>query len=341
MTLPITDNSSFRCFRIHNNDGEIRGRLETSRIAALPAGDVLIRAAYSDVNYKDALAATGTGKIIRDFPLIGGIDVSGRVVRSTDSRFKLGDPVVVTGCGMGENHDGGFSEFVRVPGDWVVPLPKQLNLEEAMAIGTAGFTAAMAIDRMELNGQDPSNGRILVTGSTGGVGSIAINMLHHRGYEVTALTGKRASEEYLRELGANEILFRDELEMGQRHLEGAKFAGAIDSLGGDVLAWVTRVIGPSGNIAVIGLARGVELHTTVMPFILRGVNLLGINSVNVTQERRQRIWNRIATDLRPTHLDRHVTRRVTLEELSNVFASFIDGKVVGRTVVTISDDESP
>lgn len=331
----VDDETSFRCFRIRNDDGTIGGSVETATIGSLPRGDVLIRAAYSNVNYKDALAATGTGKIIRDFPLIGGIDVSGNIQTSDDSRFTDGDAVVVTGCGMGERHDGGFAEFVRVPGDWVVPLPDGLSLEDAMSVGTAGFTAAMAIDRMELNGQQPEAGSILVTGATGGVGSFAINMLHRRGYSVTALTGKRDSESYLRELGASEVLFRDELEMGQRPLEGAKFAGAIDSLGGDVLSWITRIVGPSGNIAAIGLARGVELNTTVMPFILRGVNLLGIDSVNVAKEKRQAIWNRIATDLRPDHQGNIVTRRVTLDELGGVFEAFIDGENVGRTVVVI------
>jgi acrylyl-CoA reductase (NADPH) len=336
MTEAADHDSEFRCFRIHNEDGKISGRLETATVGTLPAGDVLIKAAFSDVNYKDALAATGTGKIIRSFPLIGGIDVSGRVQSSTDQRFQPGDPVVVTGCGMGEQHDGGFSEFVRVPGDWVVTLPDALSLEDAMAVGTAGFTAAMAIDRMELCGQVPDKGNILVSGATGGVGSFAISMLRQRGFQVTALTGKRSSEQYLRVLGATEILFRDELELGQRPLERARFAGAIDSLGGEILSWLTRVIEPTGNIASIGLAAGVELNTTVMPFILRGVNLLGIDSVHVPQQARHHIWQRVATDLRPPQLNQIVTQRVTLDELGGVFESFVKGNVIGRTVVVIA-----
>ncbi|QDS93989.1 Putative quinone oxidoreductase YhfP [Roseimaritima multifibrata] len=337
MSQTLDDNTTFQCYRIQSHDGEVSGSVETCTIGSLPEGEVLIRAAFSDVNYKDALAATGHGKIIRDFPLIGGIDVSGRVESSTDNRFKPGDAVVVTGCGLGERHDGGFSEFVRVPADWVVPLSDALSLQQAMAVGTAGFTAALAIDRMELCGQTPDGGSVLVTGATGGVGSFAINMLKGRGYEVTALTGKPSSADYLRELGASEVLIRGDLEMGTRPLERAKFAGAIDSLGGDVLSWITRVIQPSGNIASIGLAGGSALNTTVMPFILRGINLLGIDSVNVPQRARREVWKRIATDLRPSHFDKIVTRQVTLGELNDVFKSFIDGQVTGRTIVKISD----
>ena len=334
-TDSVTDETVFRCFRIHDSEGRVAGRVETCSVRELPAAEVLVEAVYSDINYKDALAATGKGKIIRDFPLIGGIDVSGVVAKTSDQRFKVGESVVVTGCGLGERHDGGFSEYVSVPGEWVIPLPEDLTLKESMIVGTAGFTAAQAIDRMELNGQTPAAGPILVTGATGGVGSFAVSMLRQRGYRVIAFTGKRSSEPYLRGLGATEVLFRDEVEFGQRPLEKARFAGAIDSLGGEVLSWLTRVVEPCGNIASIGLAMGVQLETTVMPFILRGINLLGIDSVNVPRDVRLRIWNRIATDLRPPNLDQIVAREVTLDELHDTFGSYIDGTVVGRTLVEI------
>lgn len=326
---------AFRAYRVHNKDGKVAGRLEKITLDDLSPGEVVIRSAYSDVNYKDALAATGTGKIMRRFPMVAGIDVSGHVHSSGDSRFKEGDAVVVTGGGLSEDHDGGYAEYVRVPGDWVVSLPPGLSLRDAMAFGTAGFTAGLAIEAMELNGQRPENGPILVTGATGGVGSLAIDMLAALGYEVVALTGKADAGDYLESLGAAKILPRDSLEMGGRPLEKALWAGAVDNLGGAVLAWLTRVVEPGGNIASIGLASGIELETTVMPFILRGVNLLGINSVYISRGQRLRVWERLADDLRPPHLDKIVTAEIDFDELPNVFDAYIKGAVTGRTVVRI------
>ncbi len=326
---------TFCCFRIDQRDGNVAGAVETIRTGDLSAGNVLIRGTFSGINYKDALAATGAGKIIRDFPLIGGIDVAGYVEHSADDRLKTGDPVVVTGCGLGERHDGGFSQYVRVPSDWVVRLPDGLSPESAMTIGTAGFTAALAIERMELNGQTPDAGPILVTGATGGVGSFAIKLLSARGYRVTALTGKRDAEDYLRELGASDVLLRDGLEIGTRPLEKAQFAGAIDGLGGDVLSWLTRIVQPAGNIASIGLAQGPELSTTVMPFIIRGISLLGIDSVNVPHATRKKVWGHLAADVSPSGLAKMVTRRVTLDELPSAFGAFLNGTVTGRTLVDL------
>lgn len=327
----------FRAYRVHREDGAISGRIETITPDDLPAGEVVIRVAYSAINYKDALAATGAGKIMRRFPMVGGIDVAGRVESSFDDRFREGEAVAVLGCGLGETHDGGYAEYARVPADWILRLPEEgMTLRDAMALGTAGFTAAIAIDRMEKNGQKPDSGPILVTGATGGVGSFAIDMLAGLGYQVVALTGKRSAADYLHQIGAAEILYRDELEMGTRPLEKGRWAGAIDNLGGDVLGWLTRTTHPGGNIASIGLASSHELSTTVMPFILRGINLLGINSVVIPQTYKQAIWTRLSDDLAPRHLDQIVTRTVTLDGLPDTFDGYIRGEVTGRTVVKIA-----
>jgi acrylyl-CoA reductase (NADPH) len=327
----------FKAFRIHSEDGRnVDARLEMITLDDLCAGEVVIRGAYSSINYKDALAATGTGRILRKYPLVGGVDIAGTVVSSADERIGEGDQVVVTGCGLSETHDGGFAQYARVRGDWTIPLPDGLDPRTAMGIGTAGYTAAMAIHHMEQNGQQPGQGPIAVNGATGGVGSMAIDMLAGRGYEVTALTGKTDAEDYLRGLGAHDVLNLKTLEMGSRPLEKAVWAGAIDNLGGDILGWLTRTTQPNGNIASIGLAAGVELSTTVMPFILRGINLLGINSVDVSRSERIAVWNRIATDLRPAHIAQIASREVSLEELPEFFPAYIDGKVVGRTIVSLA-----
>jgi len=326
----------FKAFRIHSREGEIVALLENIEIDDLADGDVVIKGAWSSINYKDALAATGAGKILRRYPLVGGVDIAGTVVSSTDRRFAEGQPVIVCGCGLSETHDGGFAEYARVKGDWVTPLPDAIDLRSAMALGTAGFTAALAVHRMEQNGQDPAQGPVAVTGATGGVGSVAVDILSGRGYSVTALTGKAEAANYLRELGAADIQTWQDIELGSRPLEKALWAGAVDNLGGDYLAWLTRTTRPFGNIASIGLAGGLELHTTVMPFILRGVSLLGINSVEVPRQLRIQVWDRIAGDLRPAHLDRIVSKEVTLDELPNSFQAYIDRRVTGRTLVRLS-----
>jgi len=328
----------FRAFRVHQDGDETLARIDTIGLDDLGDGDVVIRACWSDVNYKDALAATGKGRIMRRFPMVGGIDVAGYVARSGDARYAEGDPVLVTGFGLGEEHDGGYAQYVRVPADWVVPLPEGLSLRDSMALGTAGFTAALAVDAMEHNFQTPELGPVLVNGATGGVGSFAIDMLAGLGYRVTAFTGKREREDYLKALGASELLVRGEVELGTRPLERALWGGAVDNVGGAELGWITRTVRPGGNIASIGLAGGIALETTVMPFILRGVNLLGINSVHVPHDRRVRVWNRLANDLRPRHLDRIVTRTVDLDGLGEVFDDYIAGTVTGRTVVRVGDE---
>ncbi len=325
----------FRAFRIHSEGGQIVARFEQITLADLSPGEVVIRVSHSGINYKDALAATGAGKILRRYPLVGGIDLAGVVESSQDARFLPGDAVLVTGCALSETHDGGYAQFARVRAEWVIPLPAGLSAFEAMAIGTAGFTAAFAIDRMEQNGQQPEGGPIIVTGASGGVGSIAIDMLSARGYRVIALSGKPGAAAYLAALGAHEVLLRKDLDLGSRALETARFGGAIDNLGGEVLTWLTRTVDFWGNIASIGLASGAELKTTVMPFILRGVSLLGINSSATPHARRLRVWQRIAADLRPRHLERIVTRTIDFEALPAAFPAYLDGAVTGRTVVRI------
>jgi acrylyl-CoA reductase (NADPH) len=325
----------FKAFRIHSEGGKIIARFEDLTLNELAAGEVVIRVACSDINYKDALAATGAGKILRRYPLVGGIDLAGTVESSGDARFRPGDAVLVTGCGLSETHDGGYAQYARVPADWVIPMPPGLDALTAMSIGTAGFTAALAIHRMEQNGQTPAGGPIAVTGATGGVGSVAIDMLSTRGYRVVALSGKPEATEYLKALGATEVLDRKTLDLGSRPLENARFGGAIDNLGGEVLTWLTRTVDFWGNIASIGLASSAELKTTVMPFILRGVALIGINSSATRRDWRLAVWQRIATDLRPRQLARIVTRTIGFEELPQAFPAYLEGRVTGRTVVKI------
>jgi acrylyl-CoA reductase (NADPH) len=328
----------FRAFRIHQEGGKVAPRLETIGLDDLAAGDVVIKVSHSTINYKDALAATGAGKILRKFPLVGGIDLAGEVVTSQHAAFQPGQKVLVNGCGLSETHDGGYAEYARVQGDWVVPIPAGLDEFQCMAIGTAGYTAALAIHRMEQNGstpEGPDSGEIVVTGATGGVGSLAIDMLARRGYRVVAVTGKESSTAYLQQLGAARVLLRSSINLGSRPMEEAQWAGAIDNLGGDVLAWLTRTTKFWGNIASIGLAASAELKTTVVPFILRGVNLLGINSVYTPRPLRLAVWQRLASDLKPRHLDAIVTRTVSLDELSQAFEPYVKGGVTGRAVVKI------
>jgi NADPH2:quinone reductase len=324
-----------KAFRIHEENGRVVARYETLELSDLSPGDVVIRVAWSGINYKDALAATGAGKILRKYPLVGGIDLAGAVEESNDPRFKAGDRVLVTGCDLSETRDGGYAELARVPGDAVVPIPAGLDERTAMALGTAGFTAALAIHRMEKNGQTPALGPVVVTGATGGVGSLAIDMLSALGYHVIALTGKAQSESYLRSIGASQVLLRQSVDYGSRPLERAQYGGAIDNVGGEALTWLTRTVSYGGNIASVGLAGGAKLETTVMPFILRAVSLLGINSVSTPRATRLQVWDRIASDLKPRHLSRIVTREIPFDILAGSFQEYVKGQVTGRTVVRV------
>jgi acrylyl-CoA reductase (NADPH) len=328
--------SKFRALRIDRTaEGKIDAALTPLALEDLSAGSVVIRVAYSSINYKDALAATGAGSILRRFPLVGGIDLAGRVVESEDARFSPGDDVLVCGCGLGETLDGGYAELARVPADCVEPIPEGLDARSAMAIGTAGLTVALALHRLEQNGQRPELGPVLVTGATGGVGSLAVDILSARGYEVAALTGKAHARGYLEELGAAEVVDRHSLETGGRPLGRATWGGGIDGVGGDILAWLLSTTRPSGNVASIGLAGGAELHTTVLPFILRGVSLLGIHSVTIEPALRASLWQRLAGEWKPRHLSRIASREVALDELRGAFDAFVVGGVVGRIIVRI------
>jgi acrylyl-CoA reductase (NADPH) len=328
--------NAFKAFRIHERDGKIAAGFEQMSIDALTAGEVVIRVKYSSINFKDALAATGTGKILRRYPLNGGIDLSGEVVSSTDARYRPGEQVLVTGCGHSETLDGGYAEYARAQGDSVIPLPPSLSLFEAMALGTAGFTTGLAIHRMEHNGQKRAMGPIVVTGASGGVGSIAVDILAQLGYEVVAVSGKPEADAFLKSLGASRILRRQDIDLGKRPLETALWGGAIDNVGGELLTWLTRTVDNWGNIVSIGLAASHKLETTVMPFILRGVSLLGVNSSSMPREVRVKIWERLATDLKPRHLDKLVTRTISFDELPAAFDGYIKNQIQGRTVVKIA-----
>jgi NADPH2:quinone reductase len=327
---------NFKAFRIHEENGRIVPRFERMDVEELTAGEVVIKVRYSSINYKDALAATGAAKILRKYPLNGGIDLSGDVESSADPRYAPGQPVLVTGCDLSEAVDGGYAEYARVAGDSVIPMPEGIGRFRAMVLGTAGFTAALAIHRMEHNGLEPARGPVVVTGASGGVGSIAVDMLAGRGYEVVAVTGKPDSEAYLRGLGAARILRRQDLDFGKRPLEATQWAGAVDNVGGEMLTWLTRTVDFWGSIASIGLTGSPRLETTVLPFILRGVNLLGINSSATLRPTRLAVWKRISTDLRPRHFNELATRTIGFDDLPAAFPAFLEGGVTGRTVVKIS-----
>jgi acrylyl-CoA reductase (NADPH) len=326
----------FQAYQVIEEDSSATGRMTEVALEDLNPGDVTLRVTHSSINYKDALAATGKGRIMRRFPLVAGIDVAGEVLESSDPRFDVGDQVFVTGYGLGEEYDGGFCERARVSADWLVPLPAGMTLHDAMAIGTAGFTAALAIQRMEDNGLRPGDGPVAVSGASGGLGSIAVDILAGLGYEVTAITGKDSAHDYLRGLGATTILDRKTLEMGKRPLERAQWSGAVDPVGGETLAWLTRTANRHASVASCGLAGGHEFTATVMPFILRGVNILGVDSVAWPMSKRRALWARLTSDMRPRHLS-DMTRAISFDELPGAFDAFMDGTVTGRTVVRIAE----
>ena len=328
--------TTLRAYRIFNEDGKVAGRFTDMTLDELDAGDVVIKVAYSSVNFKDALAASGAGRIIRRFPCVGGVDLSGTVVESADARFRKGDAVIATSYDIGVAHDGGYAEYARIPAGWVVPMPKGLDLFEAMALGTAGYTAALAVERMEHEGLKPANGPVIVTGATGGVGSIAVDILSACGYRVVALTGKEAESDYLKRIGAAEVMLRSSLDLSRiKPLGKTTWAGAVDNLGGDVLSWIASTMQVGGTLASIGLAASHTFNTTVMPFILRGVSLLGVDSVNTPMELREKVWRRLGTDLKPRRLQ-SIASTVNLADLPGVFEKVMKAQVRGRTVVKIA-----
>ena len=327
----------FKAYRLEQTDDGVSAAFARLTLDDLTEGDVVIRVTHSTINYKDALAATGTARILRRSPLVGGIDLAGYVERAADPELDPGTPVVVNGCGLSETRDGGYAEYARVPAEAVVPLPAGIGPAAAMQIGTAGFTAALAVHRMEQNGQLPDLGPVVVTGATGGVGSLAIDMLDARGYEVAALTGKADAHDYLQRIGAGEVLLREDVDFGSRPLEKTRWAGAIDNVGGEALTWLTRTVGYGGNIACVGNAADIRLDTTVLPFILRAVCLLGINSVETPRDLRLATWRRLGADLKPRHLDSIASRVIGFDELPDAFQAYVRGEVTGRAVVAIAD----
>ena len=332
---------TFKAYRTFQDDSRIASRFVDLSLDDLDEGDVVIRTKYSTINYKDALSYNGTGRIMRKFPTVAGIDMAGTVERSNDSRFKKGDKVIVTGYDMGVAHDGGYAEFVRVPADWVVRRPESMTAFDAMTLGTAGFTAALAIHLMQHNGLEPSHGPVAVTGATGGVGSVAIEILSKLGYPVVAITGKQEGSNYLREIGASDVLLRQSLDTSKiKPLDKATWAGAIDNLGGDLLAWLLSTSKIGGRVAAVGLAADMKLSTSVAPFILRGVHLLGVDSVNCPMDLRQTLWNRLAVQWRPDRVHDQV-RTIDFDELPTHFDAYIKGMVRGRTVVRIGADSHP
>lgn len=322
---------TFNAYRLFKEGDASRGQLVKTTLDELDPGDVVVRTAYAGVNFKDALAATGRAPIVRRFPCVGGIEAVGEVVESTSADYPPGAPVILHGRGLGVSHDGGFAEYVRVPAEWVVSLPAGLTMQEAASLGVAGHTAAVAIDLMERNGLAPERGPIAVTGATGGVASLSIDMLSSLGYEVVAVSRKPDSHAYLRSLGAHQVISAPASDAPTKPLESAQWAGAMDAAGGHLLAWLLRTMAPNGTVACFGNAAGIELHTTVLPFILRGVRLLGVNADTEPDYRRQ-VWARLAGDLKPRHLAAIATS-VTLEELPQVFEQMAEGRTTGRYVV--------
>ncbi|MCA0970767.1 acryloyl-CoA reductase [Halobacillus litoralis] len=331
MKLP----EQFQALVVDEKGDGVEASLQTLTFDDLPDGDVTIKVHYSSVNYKDGLASIKGGNIVKEYPFVPGIDLAGEVVQSEDDRYNEGDHVIVTSYELGVSHYGGYSEYARVPGEWIVPLPEGLTMKEAMTFGTAGFTAALSIDKMERNGQEPSQGKVLVSGATGGVGSMAVAMLAQKGYEVAASTGK-PEENYLTQLGASEVLSREDVTPEKiRSLGKQKWAGAVDPVGGETLAAILSNTQYDGNVAVSGLTAGVKVPTTVFPFILRSVNLLGIDSVYYPQEKRVKLWERLASDLKPETLLEEMTETITMSELPDKLSEILRSQTRGRTVVQI------
>ena len=330
MTLP----QRFDAFRIHDDADGYRSGIEQVSIDELSPGEIVIRTAHSSVNYKDALAGTGKGKILRRFPLIGGIDVAGHVVQSRDPTFREGDAVLVTGCGLSETRDGGYSQYARLESKWAVRLPQGLSLREAMILGTAGFTAALALLRMQDNRQTPELGPLAVTGASGGVGSLAVAIFSQAGYTVHAISGKTEQKEYLLSLGAAEVLGRDALATTAA-MASARFGGGLDNVGGPMLGSLLAQTAPYGNVASAGLAASPELVATVMPFIIRGVSLVGVASAGTARDIRDSVWRRLASDWKPRDLQRICTAETGLQGLPAVFDRMLRGDSLGRTLVTL------
>ncbi|MDW7616783.1 acryloyl-CoA reductase [Peribacillus simplex] len=326
----------FDALVVNKQDDRFSVNIQQLSLDDLPQGEVLIRVHYSGVNYKDSLASIPNGNIVSSYPIVPGIDMAGIVVSSEDSRFQEGDEVIATSYGIGVSQSGGYSQFARVPADWIVPLPDGLTLKEVMIIGTAGFTAALSVLRLEENNLTPDQGSVLVTGATGGVGSFAVSILAKLGYSVEASTGKESEHGYLKEIGATTIVSREDVYDGKlRALGKQKWSGAVDPVGGEPLASVLSQIKYGGSVAVSGLTAGTSLPATVFPFILRGVNLLGVDSVNCPMDTRLQVWHRLATDFKLAHLEQLVQQEITIKELPDILPTLLKGEARGRTIVKL------
>lgn len=328
---------TFRALLATKQEENVTTEIVNRTEADLPEGDVTVKVAYSSVNYKDGLATVSKSKVVPQYPIVPGIDLAGTVVDSSNERYEEGDQVIVTSYELGVSHDGGFSEYARVNSDWIVPLPEGMTLKEAMTFGTAGFTAALSVHKLEQNGLTPEDGPVLVQGATGGVGSMAVAMLSKRGFNVVASTGKESEADFLRSIGASDVIGREDVTPEKvKPLQKQTWAAAVDPVGGKPLASVLSSLKYGGAVAVSGLTAGVEIPTTVMPFILRGVDLLGVDSVYCPMETRKKVWQRIATDLKPNQLNT-IEREISLEELPHTLSDILQSNVKGRTIVTLGE----
>ncbi|MNO14210.1 putative quinone oxidoreductase YhfP [compost metagenome] len=329
-------NTQFRAFRVHNDDQGFRSGIEIISLSDLPEGEVTIAVHYSGVNYKDGLASIPEGKIVRKYPFIPGIDLAGEVVESSDPAFKSGDLVLCTGYGLGVSHEGGYAEVARIPAKWLVPLPQGLTLKEAMAIGTAGFTAALSVQRLIDNGVTPDRGPVLVAGATGGVGSISVSILSKLGYKVTAVTGKSDMSQKLIDLGAQQVISREEAFGESKGVLGKElWAAVVDPVGGSFTAQIVKQVQYGGSVALSGLTAGGNMETTVYPFILRGVNLLGIDSVVCPNPLREQLWQRLAGEWKPESALSQMIEVYALEDLPKQLSGILEGKAVGRSVISL------
>lgn len=326
----------FKALVVEKQDDRFSMAVQKLSLHDLPEGEVLIRVRYSGINYKDSLATIPDSRIVSRYPMVPGIDLAGVVVRSEDPRFQEGDEVIATSYEIGVSHFGGYSEYARIPAKWIVPLPQGLTLKEAMIIGTAGFTAALSVQRLEENQLSPVSGKILVTGATGGVGSFAVAILSSLGYQVEASTGKVSEHDYLQALGAASIISREAVLEGKASALGKqRWAAAVDPVGGETLAAILSQIQYGGSVAVSGLTGGAQLPATVFPFILRGVNLLGIDSVQCPMKTRLQIWNRLAADFKLTNWESLVQREIAIDQLPDVLPDLLQGQARGRTLVNM------
>ncbi|WP_406945642.1 acryloyl-CoA reductase [Halobacillus sp. SY10] len=328
--------TSFKAYKVDQSEEGVHGSVQKLSFSDLPSSDVLIKVHYSSINYKDGMVTQPDNPLVKNYPIIPGIDMAGEVVRSSDEKFKEGDYVIATSYEIGVNHHGGYSEYASIPAEWVVPLPEGLTTEEAMIYGTAGFTAALSLHRLEENGLTPEQGPVLVTGASGGVGSIAVAMLAKRGYTVEASTGSPEHEEYLKDLGASKIISREEVYDGKlRSIASGRWAGAVDPVGGEQLASLLGQLKYGGSAAVSGLTGGTKVPTQVYPFILRGISLIGIDSVNCPMNLRKKVWHRMANDLKTKEVFDRIKVVHTLDEVPETLENILQGKTRGRSIVKL------